>query len=103
MSTSLPPELLQLAQRLAGLTPEQRDEAIAKMPPQQQQALVAAITAVPLLRASIGSTWKPTPKQLELRALLDDPVKIRVMAAGGSRSGKTTEILRWIIERAIVA
>jgi phage terminase large subunit-like protein len=101
--TALPSDLLALAQRLAGLTAEQRADAIARMPAAQQQALVTAILAQPLPKATMGSTWQPTPKQLELRALLDDPVKTRIMAAGGSRSGKTTEILRWIIARAIVA
>src|SRR5262249_16291376 len=97
---ALPPELLSLAQRLAGLAPEQRAEAIGRMPPAQPQALVAAITAVPLLSASIGSAAVLTPRQVEADALLNGPA-MHTLLVGGSRSGKTFTICRAIASRAL--
>ena len=100
--TSIPPELLDLAQRLAAASPEQRAEALAKMSAAQQQALVAAITSVPLIKATIGSTFTLTPKQVEAKALLDGPA-LHCLMFGGSRSGKSALAVRTIIERAIKA
>jgi phage terminase large subunit-like protein len=99
---SIPPELVALAQRLAGLTPEQRDAAIAKMPAAQQRTLVATITGVPLIKATIGATAKLTPKQAEADALLDGPCR-HTLLVGGSRSGKTWTIVRKLVQRALTA
>src|SRR5262245_9897184 len=99
---ALPPELLDLAQRLAGLTVEQRAEAVARMPAQQATALVAAITAIPLLKATIGATATLTAKQLEADALLDGPCR-HILLVGGSRSGKTWAIVRKLVQRALTA
>ena len=79
-------ELLDLAQRLATLTPEQRAEAIARMAPPAQHAIMAAIMAQPLLKATIGATAKLTAKQIEADALLDGPCR-HILLVGGSRSG----------------
>jgi predicted phage terminase large subunit-like protein len=99
---SLPPELIALAQRLTGLTPEQREAAIAKMPAAQQQALVAAITSVPLIAASIGATATLTERQMEAEALLNSAAT-HCMLFGGSRSGKTFLICRNLAGRALKA
>jgi phage terminase large subunit-like protein len=103
MPTSLPPELIALAQRLTGLTPEQREAAIAKMPAQQQQALVAAITAVPLISARIGATFQPHERQIEALALINDPAVTHLLLYGGSRSGKSQLAVRALFERAVQA
>jgi hypothetical protein len=100
--SGLPPELLDLAQRLAGLTPEQRADAIAKIPPSQQHTIVAAIMAQPLLKATIGATAKLTAKQIEADALLDGPCR-HILLVGGSRSGKTWAIVRKLVQRALTA
>jgi predicted phage terminase large subunit-like protein len=100
LAASLPPELLALAQRLSGLTPEQREAAIAKMPPAQQQALVAAIMAQPLIKASIGATAVLTERQQAADALLNSAAT-HCMLFGGSRSAKTFTIVRKIVERAL--
>ena len=100
--TPLPPELLALAQRLAGLTPEGRAEAVGKLAPSQQHAIMAAIMAQPLLKATIGSTAKLTPKQIEADALLDGPCR-HILLVGGSRSGKTWAIVRKLVQRALTA
>jgi phage terminase large subunit-like protein len=101
--TALPPELLALAQRLAGLTPGERAEAIGKIPPSQQHAIMAAIMEQPLLKATIGSTWKANPKQVLAKALLDDPDILHLLMYGGARSGKSVLGAKTIIERAIQA
>jgi predicted phage terminase large subunit-like protein len=97
---SLPPELLALAQRLAALRPEERAAAVDRMPAQQQQALVAAITSVPLISARIGSSVVLTEKQREALALLNGPAT-HVLLAGGSRSSKTFTNCMFIAERAL--
>jgi hypothetical protein len=101
--TALPFELVDLAQRLAGLTPEERAEAIGKIPPSQAHAIMAAITAQPLLKATIGATWKPNPKQVKAQVLLDDPDLLLVCLYGGARSGKSALAVKKLIERAIDA
>jgi predicted phage terminase large subunit-like protein len=102
MTSPIPSELLGLGARLAGLAPEARAEALARLPAQQAQALVAAITAVPLLKASIGATAKLTERQVEADALLDGPCR-HILLVGGSRSGKTWAIVRKLVQRALTA
>jgi predicted phage terminase large subunit-like protein len=99
----LPPELIALAERLAGLSHEERAAAIAKLAPSQQHAILVAIMAQPMLKAAIGATFKLTARQTEAKALLDDPDILHILMFGGSRSGKSALAVRTIIERAIKA
>jgi phage terminase large subunit-like protein len=100
---NLPPELHTLAARLAALSPAERAQALDAIAPSQRQAIVAAILDQPLLKASIGSTWRPNPRQAEAKALLDDPETLHVLMYGGARSGKSVLGVRVVIERAIQA
>jgi predicted phage terminase large subunit-like protein len=102
MTATLPPALTALAERLAGLTPEQRAEAIKQLTPSQRQAITAAILEQPLLKAMVGATWAPTERQREAEALLDGPAT-HILLWGGSRSGKTMLLIRKVIERALRA
>jgi predicted phage terminase large subunit-like protein len=100
--TGLPPELTDLAERLAGLSPEERAEAIGRIPAQQQEAILAAITSVPAVAARIGATFRLTERQREAEALLDGPAT-HILLWGGSRSGKTALLVRKVVERALQA
>ena len=99
----LSPELQSLADRMRALTPEQQTEAIARMAPSQQHAIAAAILNQPLLKAMTGATWQPHKKQVQARALIDDPEILHVLMFGGSRSGKSQLAVRTLFERAIQA
>jgi predicted phage terminase large subunit-like protein len=99
---TLPAELTLLAQRLAGMAPAERQEALERISPSQRQAILAAIMAQPLLKASIGATAKLTERQIEAEALLDSAAT-HCMLFGGSRSGKTFLICRAIAKRALQA
>ena len=96
----LPPEMIDLAQRLAAVLPEERAAAIARLSAQQQKALVAAIMSIPVIGARVGATCVLTERQAEAEALLDGPAT-HVMLFGGSRSGKTFLICRNIASRAL--
>jgi predicted phage terminase large subunit-like protein len=98
--SALPPDLLALASRLAGLTAEERAEALGRIPPSQQHAIVVAIMAQPLLKATIGATAALTPRQMIAEDLLNS-ASTHCMLFGGSRSGKTFLICRNIAGRAI--
>jgi predicted phage terminase large subunit-like protein len=100
--SGLSPDLLALASRLSGLTPGERAEALGRIPPSQQHAIVAAIMEQPLLAATIGATAKLTAKQIEADALLDGPCR-HILLVGGSRSGKTWVIVRKLVQRALTA
>lgn len=99
----LSPDLQSLADRMRALTPQQQDEAIARMAPSQRHAILAAIAAQPLLKAMMGATWQPHKKQVQARALIDDPEIVHVLLYGGSRSGKSQLAVRTLFERAIQA
>jgi predicted phage terminase large subunit-like protein len=64
----------------------------------QRQALLDH----PAVKARIGATFVPTPRQVEAEALLDGPAT-HVLLFGGSRSGKTALICRKIVQRAMRA
>lgn len=100
MVAGIPPEMLDMAYRLAAVSAEERAAAIAKLPPQQAKALVQAIVSVPVIGSRIGATCTLTPRQAEAQALLEGPAT-HVMLFGGSRSGKTFLICRAIAQRAL--
>jgi predicted phage terminase large subunit-like protein len=56
----------------------------------------------PAVKARLGATFVPTAKQLEAEALLDGPAT-HVLLWGGSRSGKTAQIMRKLVQRAMRA
>jgi phage terminase large subunit-like protein len=66
--------------------------------PKQRQALLDH----PAVKARLGATFVPTPKQVEAEALLDGPAT-HVLLWGGARSGKTALIVRKLIQRALRA
>jgi predicted phage terminase large subunit-like protein len=83
------------------LTPEMEDRVndwYSRLDPKQRQALLDH----PAVRARLGATFVPTPRQQEAEALLDGSA-IHVLLWGGSRSGKTALICRKIVQRALRA
>lgn len=66
--------------------------------PKQRQALLEH----PAVKARLGATFVPTPKQIEADALLDGPAT-HVLLWGGSRSGKTALLCRKVVQRALRA
>lgn len=100
IAAGLPPEMIDLAYRLAAVSAEERAAAIGRLPAQQQKALVAAILSVPVIGARIGATCTLTPRQVEAEHLLNS-ASTHCMLFGGSRSGKTFLIVRAIVARAL--
>src|SRR5262245_18436643 len=97
---AIPPDLMALGLRLAALSPEECEAAMATLSASQQKALVKAIEGIPIIGARIGATVVLTPKQRKAVELLHSRA-MHCLLAGGSRSSKTFTHCMFIAERAL--
>ncbi|HXF55287.1 MAG TPA: phage terminase large subunit [Hyphomicrobiaceae bacterium] len=61
-----------------------------------------ALAEMPAIKARLGATFVPTPRQIEAERLLDGPAT-HILLWGGARSGKTHLLCRHIVSRALRA
>jgi predicted phage terminase large subunit-like protein len=73
------------------------ERMIAALPPKKIKALMAT----PGIRERLGAKCQLTARQIQAEQLLRSPAK-HVMLFGGSRSGKTFQIIREVVGRALL-